>query len=500
MRLGVDFGTTRTIVAVADRGNYPVVAFEDPVGDSHDFVPSVAAWHDGGLVFGHSAVHAWREHRAPVARSFKRLLGAPTVNADTPVGFGDVQVPLIDVLTGFLAALAGSLREHSTLAGRLDGPLQAAVAVPAHAYGAQRFLTLHAFRAAGFEVTAMLNEPSAAGFEYTHRHARTVTANRTRVIVYDLGGGTFDASLVGVRGTRHDVTASVGLNHLGGDDFDLALATCALAAAGRADAAADAELLEECRDAKERLTPQSRRVVVDVDEAPVSVPVDGFYASTEPLVEATFDAMAPLVGRLDDGSPDLTEVAGIYLVGGGSALPVIPRRLRERFGRRVHTSPYPAASTAIGLAIAADEESGYTLEDRLSRGFGVFREGGEGTEISFDELIGRDERVSADHAVELTRCYRAAHNLGWFRFVEYADLDVRGEPKGELVPFAELVFPFDPELQDGRDLRGIDVIRPGHGPLVEERYVIDRHGIVEVRITDLDTGFSQVTTLETSAG
>lgn len=498
MRLGVDFGTTRTIVAAVDRGNYPVVAFDDAHGDTHDYYPSVAAWHGGRLVFGHEALQVAREHRAPLARSFKRLLGSPTVNATTPVALGEVQVPVVEVLTGFLTSLREALQQRSTVSGLLGDGIQAAVAVPAHAFGAQRFLTLHSFRAAGFEVTAMLNEPSAAGFEYTHRHARTVTSNRTRVIVYDLGGGTFDASLVGVQGTRHEVAASLGLNHLGGDDFDAALAEGALALAGTSGGPVTPELMEECREAKERLAPQSRRLVVEVGEQPVTVPVDDFYAAVTPLVEATMDATAPLVGRLDDGSPDLTDVAGIYLVGGGSALPIIPRLLRERFGRRVHSSPHPAASTAIGLAIAADEESGYSLTDRLSRSFGVFREGAEGTSVSFDQLIDPDERLSTDEEVVITRCYRAAHNVGWFRFVEYADLDGRGEPRGALVPFADLVFPFDPELQDGRHLGEVDVVRLGHGPLVEERYTIDPHGIIEVRITDQDTGFSLTHTLESA--
>ena len=93
------------------------------------------------------------------------------------------------------------------------------------------------------------------------------------------------------------------------------------------------------------------------------------------------------------------------------------------------------------------------------------------------------------------RRYRAAHNVGWYRFVEYADLDESGEPRGALVPFADVVFPFDPALQDGRDLRDVTVAHAGPGPLVEERYVIDPHGIIELRITDLDTGYAQTHTL-----
>ncbi|HQR27716.1 MAG TPA: Hsp70 family protein [Nocardioides sp.] len=502
MRLGVDFGTTRTIVAAVDRGNYPIVAFHDPDGDTHDHVPSVAALDRGRLVFGHRALAAARDHGAPLARSFKRVLGSPEVHAGTTVRLGETEVPVVEVLTGYLAALREELRQRSTVADQLGATVSATVAVPAHAFGAQRFLTLQAFRAAGFDVLAMLNEPSAAGFEYTHRHARTLTSHRTQVVVYDLGGGTFDASVVGVEGTRHEVLSSVGLNHLGGDDFDQVLADLAVAAAGaEAGEALDrTALLEECRQAKERLTPQSRKILLEVADRAVAVPVGDFYEAAGPLVETTLDAMEPLVGEPGEAGAELSAVAGVYLVGGASALPLVPRRLRERFGRRVHSSPYPAASTAIGLAIAADTEAGYSLSDRLSRGFGVFREGRAGQEVAFDELLSRHERVSLEGDVVLSRAYRAAHNVGWFRFVEYVDLDVRGEPQGALLPFADVVFPFDAQLQDGRDLRDVEVLRVGHGPWIEEEYVIDRHGIIEVRITDHDTGYHRAFTLDLAAG
>ena len=211
-------------------------------------------------------------------------------------------------------------------------------------------------------MTAMLNEPSAAGFEYTHRKASTVSSRRTRVLVYDLGGGTFDTSLVDVNGAAHEVLASRGLGDLGGDDVDLILAQLALARASVDEAVLNAtqlgDLLDQCRGVKEALAPQSRRMVIPVLDNDVVLPVADLYEATAPLIQRSVDMMAPLVGRLEDGGPDLTDIAGIYLVGGASGLPLVPRMLREQFGRRVHRSPYPGASTAIGLAIAADRDAG----------------------------------------------------------------------------------------------------------------------------------------------
>lgn len=499
MHLGVDFGTTRTIVAWVDRGNYPVVSFLDRDDDAHEYFPSVVARRGDTLLFGFEALEAAAEG-APFLKSFKRALATPDVTPTSRLQIGGRDFPILEVLTGFLAALLRALATTSSVsAGFEPGPT--VVAVPAHAHGAQRFLTLEAFRRAGFQVTGMVNEPSAAGFEYSHRQGRTLNSRRTRVIVYDLGGGTFDASLVNVDGTNHDVLSSVGVNHLGGDDFDEVLARCALRTAGigleMISPPQWARLLEESREAKERLSPQTRRIALEVADEPVIVPVADFYAKARPLVDKTIAAMSPLVEGLADG--DLADVAGIYLVGGASGLPLVPRALREHFGRRVYRSPYPAASTAIGLAIAADESAAFSLTDRLSRGFGVFREQAGGARVSFDPLVGPEEKISGREAVVVTRRYQAAHNVGWFRFVEYSAVD-DGEPHGDIVPFADVIFPFDPELQDGRELGDIPVERRADGPVVEECYTIDPHGIISVRITDLTTGYSHEEALRVDEG
>ena len=461
--LGIDLGTTRTVVARADRGNYPVISFTDEHGDEHDFIPSLTALHEGTLVHGFAARQAAHQG-APLLRSLKRVLASPTLTAATPVPLGDQTFSVLEVLTSYLRHLESELAVRGIDIARA----RVVVAVPAHAYGAQRLLTLEAFQQAGFRVAAMLNEPSAAGFEYTHRKATTVSSRRTRVLVYDLGGGTFDTSLVDVVGTSHEVLASHGLGDLGGDDVDLLMATMALSRAGITEEDLSPteldDLLDQCRDAKEHLTPQSRRVLIILRGQDVVLPVSDLYTACTPLIERSLATMAPLVGRMDDGSPDLTDIAGVYLVGGASGLPLVPRLLRERFGRRVHRSPYPGASTAIGLAIAADRTSDYDLTDRLSR---------EGT--------------------VLTREYDAAHNIGWYRFVECAGVDESGEPRGEIAPYQDIVFPFESSLRDVDDeeLRTYSVERRDQGPRIQEHYRVDEAGLVRVTITDLSDGYSR---------
>ena len=505
MRCGVDFGTTRTTVAVVDRGNYPVVSFHDDLDDTFDYIPSVMALDGNHPVFGFRAARLAQEG-APHLHSFKRLLADRDVTVSTTVRLARRDFTVQDIVEGFLRHVAREVRTSSSVAEIPDDePLEASVGIPAHAYSAQRFMTLEAFKGAGWTVTAMVNEPSAAGFEYTHRHAGTVNSKRRRVLVYDLGGGTFDASLVSVDGTTHEVLGSRGNNMLGGDDMDEVLATLALRAAHNSTAALgdrnwDA-LVEAAREAKESLAPQTRYVTLEVAGSPVTVSVADYYRELSPLITATIDTMAPLLDHDADGAETLGEdVAGLYVVGGGSELPAVSRELRQRFGRRVHRSPHSAASTAIGLAIAEDPDAGYTLRERFSRGVGVFRERESGTQVSFDPLLDPGLRVSTTESVSVTRTYRAAHNLGWFRFVEYTSTDSDGVPRSEVVPYGELVFPFDPALQglgDGVDLRDLPVHRTEDGPLVEERYTVDPHGIVTVSVTDLDTGHRVSRTLGT---
>jgi molecular chaperone DnaK (HSP70) len=509
VQLGIDFGTTRTVVAFADRGNYPVVDFVDHSGDRASSIPSIVAARDGELRYGLDAAAVALDPSFTVLRSFKRLLSDPATGATRPVKLGDTVVPLGELLTGFLAYVRDAVIKRSTAGRRRSrgGALEATVAVPANALGAQRLVTLDAFRRAGFEVGAMLNEPSAAGFEFTHGHREALSARRDLVVVYDLGGGTFDASAVRMSGNKHEVLASAGIARLGGDDFDEVLARTALLQvdldlASLPSGTARA-FVAQCKEAKERLHPSSRKIVLDLDAslgrlAPrteVVLGVADYYAACLPLVEYTIDAMLPVMTRFEEEAraPDLADIAGIYVVGGGSELPIVARLLRERFGRRVHRSPYASASVAIGLAIAADGASDFSLVDRYARTFGVFREANAGSEVIFDPIFAPDTALPTRASGPLTRTreYRAAHNVGHYRFFECSAVDGSGKPHGDMTLFSDVHFPFDARLAEA-PVAALPVIRQtGEGPHIEERYVLDERGIVLVVIRNKDAGYER---------
>ena len=232
-RIGIDFGTTNTVVVASDRGRYPVVphAADTAIGRIvRDVFPSLVAWDartSGACCSGPTPSATRRGATAHgVIRSLKRLLrdwvgGGRVATHVRPDGFDT-----LELLTGFAGALRRSL-EASGLFPE-DELFEAVVTWPANANGAQRWVTRTAFRQAGFDVVGTLSEPAAAAIEYANRFtqgdrpaARRVHAT---ILVFDFGGGTFDASLVRIDGTEFTVLDTAGVEALGGDDLDDVLA------------------------------------------------------------------------------------------------------------------------------------------------------------------------------------------------------------------------------------------------------------------------------------
>jgi len=488
VRLGIDFGTTHTVVALVDRGNYPVVSFE-----GGDFVPSLVAAHDasGTLRWGWDAWEVRHEPGWTPLPSVKRLLN--DAGPRTEIAVGPRRFAIGALLEGFFSALHRELIARSNAGIAANDSITAGVSVPANASTAQRFLTLEAFKGGGFAVEALLNEPSAAGFEYAHRNRRD--ERREHLVVYDLGGGTFDASLLRMTGKTNEVVATNGVGRLGGDDFDEAILALVLEKAGAldADAATRALVLEECVRAKESLSPNSRRFLVDLaalDREPLILSVEDVNEACVPLVARTLEAVGALVGEA--AGVAWADVTSLYVVGGAGLFPLVTRLLKERFGdRRVRRSPHPFAATAMGLAVWLDREGGYALEDRLSRHFGVFREGGEGRDVVFDTIFEKGTPLPAPGAppVVVSRRYRAAHDVGHFRFLECSRLtDAR--PDGDVTPWDEAFFPFEPGLRT-TNLASAPIRRRDGGPEIVETYALGSEGAVTVTVTDATDGFTR---------
>jgi molecular chaperone DnaK (HSP70) len=485
MRLGIDFGTTRTVVAAVDDGRHPIAAFDEG-GEFREHVPGIAALRDGALVVGWEAARALADGSADHAiRSIKRVISALAPDDEVP---GLPGTTALDLATAFLADLRRLIVERSNLELDRDAPLEVMAAVPANSASRQRWLTLEALRRAGFTPIGLLNEPTAAAIDFAHRHLELGKRSPKKyVVVYDLGGGTFDASAVSLEGRKFELIASEGLARLGGDDFDALI----LEAAG---VAATASALERAREAKEGLRPTTRKLLFDPGTGgePIAIDVAALYARAQPLIDQTIAQIDQLFARLADRGldpDDARELGGLYLVGGGAAFPAVGRTLRARFAKKLQLAPQPFAATAVGLAIAADPDAHVMIREAITRHFGVWREADAGSDKVFDPLIGKN----APLPIVVERRYRPTHAIGHLRFLECGALDDRGQPVQDLVPWADVYFPYDPALADRAELATVpNARRPDlMASEIAETYTYNTDGTISVRIENLSHRYAR---------
>lgn len=496
MRLGIDFGTTRIVVATADRGNFPLVHFETPDGQACDWYPPVVAVRGEERRYGWQALAVQDEEGWTILRSLKRALR--NAGPATELHVGGQNLPLRRLLAEMMAALRTQLLEHSNLGAGPNEPLEVVLGVPANANSNQRFLTEEAAQTAGFTVLGLMNEPSAAAIEYAYRNsAERRTRAGSGLLVYDMGGGTFDVSLVMLGEEEHSVEASDGIANLGGEDFDAILAELALEAAGISEELSAAErhrLLEECREKKESLNPNTRKLTIDLERVranwdPVTISTDAYYERCRPLIESTRGVVESLLA-----AQSATQLDTLYVTGGGSELPPVARILRETFGRKVKRSAYMRSASAVGLAIrAASQADG--LREQFNQNFGIWREADSGGTIVFDLIFPRGARLPRpdESPLAIERVYHPAHNVGHFRYLECSRLDERGQPTGEITNWEQIRFPFDPRLQTDLDLSAHPVVRVDdqQNLIVHEQYTCDASGSLRVRISAEPTGYTR---------
>jgi molecular chaperone DnaK (HSP70) len=490
MRFGIDFGTTRTVVSVVRDGRHPILSFDDG-GQFREHIPGIAALRDGELLVGWPAAHALEAGTTEHAiRSIKRIAQSLAPDEEVP---GLPGMTALELVTTFLRELRTWIVDRSNIEVR--APLEATVSVPANAASRQRWLTLEAFRRAGFQPIGMLNEPTAAAIELAHLHLGDMGKRSPKryVVVYDLGGGTFDTSAVSLEGRHFDLIAAEGIARLGGDDFDEIVLALACKQLGIKIPADDAAALERAREAKESLRPASKKLIVDLGPlGSTTIDVAEVNAACEPLIDRTLVETERLFDRLRDRGidpDDPRELGGVYLVGGGAAFPAVAKRLRAQFGKKLLLAPQPFAATAVGLAIAADSDAAVLVRETATRHFGVWREAEGGVDKIFDRLIGKESEAPA----VVVRRYHPTHAVGHLRFLECGQLDEAGQPVHDLVPWKDIYFPYDPALVEKRDLAPLAAQRrPDLADIViAERYEYAADGTIKVKIENVSTGYAR---------
>ncbi len=512
-RLGLDYGTTNTVAVCSDRGRYPIVPHvtETSVGSvSRDLFPSLLVYdrEDQKFLFGTDGervlARPGAETRYGILRSLKREIrdyadGMRTGGDAVPGGI-DAAVALRD----FLAALRASIARGGMFPP--GDPLQAVITWPANANGAQRYLTRRCFREAGFDVLNTLSEPSAAAIEFADRvtHGNRIEARRLRlsVAIFDLGGGTFDASLVRIEGTDFTVIASAGIERLGGDDFDATLARM-FTEKLRLDFDALRPfqrqlLLMHARQQKESITEGAQRTLtlapddIGLPGELCRVSVASYFKELTRLLEPAVEKLWELVYRPAEASAVVQDgLDAVYLVGGSARLPLVPSLIAQRFsGVRLIMTDKPYTSTAMGAAIHTTQT--VQLHDVLSRTFGVLRLTDQGTREYFSPIFPAGMRLPKRDAPPVSRVieYTPCHNIGHLRYLECAGVDTYGHPAEGLRNWSDVLFPYDTGIRVGSSLR-VDQIIAREDLMnhpVRETYSCDSDGVITVDIQRLRDG------------
>ncbi|GAB4256128.1 MAG: molecular chaperone DnaK [Methylomicrobium sp.] len=357
--IGIDLGTTNSEVAIVDNGKVNVIA-----EDGKKILPSFVGVDDSGeILVGETARNQYLIYPERTVKSIKRLMGQ-----DTQVVMADNRYTPQEISAIILKRLKAIAEKH---VGQAIS--KAVITVPAYFSDAQRQATREAGEIAGLEVVRMINEPTAAALVYGAGQSEA-----KRMLVYDLGGGTFDVSVVNVQSGIVEVLSSHGDNHLGGDDFDQQIVNHiqdhireqhGIDISGNSKAMA--RVTRAAEKAKLTLSDEpfvqiDEEYLLEHDGAPVHLTLElsrgDYEAMIDDYINATMDALHI---ALKGAKLTVSDIDEIILVGGSTRTPCIRERLFEEFGFEPHGEVDPDLCVAMGAATQAAMIAGQQVDTVL---------------------------------------------------------------------------------------------------------------------------------------
>ena len=476
--VGIDLGTTNSLVAIM-RGDKPEILV-DPHSGAPLLPSAVSLLPDGAFLVGDAARRRAALHPRSSVLSVKRFMGVGVEHVDASdrerVRFADAAGALRLVLEDgaggeqeltppeVSSLILRELRRRAEMALG-EEVTRAVITVPAYFNDSQRQATRDAGRLAGLDVLRLVNEPTAAALAYG-----LDKQEEALVAVFDLGGGTFDVSILQLRAALSEVLATGGDTRLGGDDFDARVVSLLQQDAGLDPAATSREDLAILHDAAER----AKRALTEGEVARVELALGAgtrfatvtraaFEAATEDLVERT---LARCRQALKDAGKQARDIDHVILVGGATRIPVVRRQVETFFGKEPLAGIDPDAVVALGAAVQAGILSGgatdMLLLDVVPLSLGIETMGGV-----FTRLIDRNTTIPAAAREQFTT---AVDNQ---THVEVHVLQGERELARDCRSLARFRIPIEPAVA------GL--------PRVEVTFLIDANGILSVSARDVRT-------------